>query len=285
MKLQKKIALAMLALFILYSGSSLESFAFRESIDWMKSLFSFNITLAYNNYFGQGLCNFHNILAPYKTYTTPRIVIGPCKNIILIADGKMAPLYLGNIPQSPDHFIDLRQAAGFYDNNALIALHTLNRDFEQWLVSLNKSITKDDNIIQYHYSTTDFTAPSRIDLIRGIYNLKERDNRGEKIAYVHCKAGKGRSATLIVAYLLYVYVIADKVNPNGSPYTGKDLTPDELIDAMICYLKTQRYLVNINKNQRSALVELYAELIKYGSFDAVYAHYQERIKKRNAEFK
>lgn len=238
----------------------------------------------------QDSCSFQCILAPYNAVATPRVTIGPKNTILLIADGLHAPLYLGKIPESADYFINLRVAAGFSDNNALIALHTLNRWFEQRLVNLQHSIEKDEHVIQYNYSTTDFSAPSLIDLIRGVYNLKERDHRDEKIALVHCKAGRGRSAALVIAYLLYVYSIAEKVNLKNKPYTQEELahmfhSDQVLIDALEAYVKHQRPVIGLHGIQKNALIQFCHELKKYGNFENLYEHYADTIHTRDVELK
>jgi hypothetical protein len=290
MKIFKKIALGFLIVAIVYSGSALNSFSLRESYYWLKSFTSFHITLWYNKLFLQKNCPFHCILAPYSAIPVAQVIIGPENTILLIADGLRAPIYLGRIIESPDDLINLRLVAGFSNNNQLIAIHTLNRWFEQWFADLPNTIEKDGNVVQYQYSTTDFTPPSLIDLIRGVYNLKERDRRDEKLAYVHCKAGRARSATLIVAYLLYVYTIAQKTNLKHEPYSLEKLaeifpTDDALIEALIAYVKKQRSVIGLHEAQKKVIKKFYTELKKYGSFDALYEHYADAIHERDAEFK
>lgn len=290
MKRFKKVVLGLSIVVIAYSGSALKSFSLSESLAWLQSVAFFKITLWYNKQFLQKNCPFQCILAPHKAVPVAQIIIGPEHAILLIADGLFAPLYLGRIPETLTDFINLRMAAGTLDNTALIGLHTLNRWFEQWFANLPNNIEKDGNITQYNYSTTDYTAPSLIDLIRGVYNLKMRDQRGEKIAYVHCKAGRGRSAALVVAYLLYLYSIAEKVNPNHKPYTHEQLytffpTDDALVDALEAYVKRQRAVIRLHDAQKKVVKQFYSELKKYGSFDALYAQYADAIQKRDAEFK
>lgn len=290
MKSYKKIFFGLSVLIIAYA-SSLESFSLRESYAWFKSLFGFHISLYYNRYWlKQDVCSFQCILAPYKAVPTRRVVIGPQNNILLIADGLHAPLYLGKIPESIDYFINLRMAAGFRDNHGQIALHTLNRAFEQRFVHLQEMIEEDGEVTQYNYSTTDFTAPSLIDLIRGVYNLKARDRRGEKIALVHCKAGRGRSAALVIAYLLYVYSTAEKVNLKNVPYTPKELvhmfpSDETLIEALEAYVKQQRSVIGLHAIQRDALIQFYRELKKYGTFENLYEHYSDEIHDRDVALK
>ena len=56
-------------------------------------------------------------------------------------------------------------------------------------------------LTQLHLPTIDFTAPSYDDVLRGVAFIREHAARGEKV-YVHCKAGRGRSATLVLCWLI-----------------------------------------------------------------------------------
>ena len=56
-------------------------------------------------------------------------------------------------------------------------------------------------LTQLHLPTIDFTAPNYEDVVRGVAFIREHAERGEKV-YVHCKAGRGRSATLVLCWLM-----------------------------------------------------------------------------------
>ena len=56
-------------------------------------------------------------------------------------------------------------------------------------------------LTQLHLPTIDFTAPSYEHVTRGVAFIREHAARGEKV-YVHCKAGRGRSATLVLCWLM-----------------------------------------------------------------------------------
>ena len=49
--------------------------------------------------------------------------------------------------------------------------------------------------------TIDFTAPSFDDVVRGVRFIEDHVRRGNQV-YVHCKAGRGRSATLVLCWLM-----------------------------------------------------------------------------------
>lgn len=53
-----------------------------------------------------------------------------------------------------------------------------------------------------HLPVTDFVAPSLATLRRGVAWMEEFLGSQEGAVYVHCKAGKGRSATLVTAFIM-----------------------------------------------------------------------------------
>jgi atypical dual specificity phosphatase len=54
---------------------------------------------------------------------------------------------------------------------------------------------------QLRLPTTDFTPPTLDDIRRGVEFIQQHVRAGHKV-YVHCKAGRGRSATVVLCYLL-----------------------------------------------------------------------------------
>ncbi len=54
---------------------------------------------------------------------------------------------------------------------------------------------------QLHLPTLDYHCPALEDLARGVRFIFEQIAAGRKV-YVHCKAGRGRSATLVLCYLM-----------------------------------------------------------------------------------
>ncbi|KAK9767505.1 hypothetical protein K7432_002649 [Basidiobolus ranarum] len=67
------------------------------------------------------------------------------------------------------------------------------------------------NITQLRLETEDFTLPTLENIRVGIEYIEKCVKQADGTIYVHCKAGRGRSATLLVCYLLSHY----------------DLTPEE----------------------------------------------------------
>lgn len=56
---------------------------------------------------------------------------------------------------------------------------------------------------QYWYSTIDFQPPSLVSILAGIKVIDAAKHRRHGV-YVHCKAGKGRSAIVVACYLMKV---------------------------------------------------------------------------------
>jgi len=56
-------------------------------------------------------------------------------------------------------------------------------------------------IEQLRLPTVDFVAPTLENVERGVEFINHHVSRGETV-YVHCKAGRGRSATIVLCYLI-----------------------------------------------------------------------------------
>ncbi len=56
-------------------------------------------------------------------------------------------------------------------------------------------------IVQLHIPTTDFTHPSLDDVERAVEFVQEHVAKDE-IVYIHCKAGRARSATIAICWLM-----------------------------------------------------------------------------------
>lgn len=56
-------------------------------------------------------------------------------------------------------------------------------------------------IVQLHVPTTDFTHPSLVDVQRSVQFVQDHVER-DGIVYIHCKAGRARSATVAICWLI-----------------------------------------------------------------------------------
>lgn len=84
---------------------------------------------------------------------------------------------------------------------------SMNEDYELKLFSHQTEGWADLGVKFLQLSTTDiFCAPSQTKLQQGVKFMKEiaADSSGESV-YVHCKAGRTRSATLVGCYLMEVH--------------------------------------------------------------------------------
>ncbi len=57
------------------------------------------------------------------------------------------------------------------------------------------------DIHQFHMPTVDFTSPSLADCTAAVEFMQQQIADGRRI-YVHCKAGRGRSATVVMCWLI-----------------------------------------------------------------------------------
>jgi atypical dual specificity phosphatase len=60
---------------------------------------------------------------------------------------------------------------------------------------------KKADIEQLHLPTVDYTPPTYERVLQGVEFIQRHASRGGKV-YVHCKAGRGRSATIVLCWLI-----------------------------------------------------------------------------------
>lgn len=89
-------------------------------------------------------------------------------------------------------------------------------------------------INQLRIPTTDFNPPRLEDLERAVAYIRERAERGESV-YVHCKAGRGRSVTVVLCWLV----------------ESQRLTPDEALE----YVRARRPHVGPSPEQMGRVRE------------------------------
>ncbi|XP_059477225.1 phosphatidylglycerophosphatase and protein-tyrosine phosphatase 1 [Neocloeon triangulifer] len=79
---------------------------------------------------------------------------------------------------------------------------SMNEDYELWLFSNNGDTWKNHGVEFLQLSTTDiFETPCQEKLQQGVLFINKFQNTGGSV-YVHCKAGRTRSATLVGCYLM-----------------------------------------------------------------------------------
>lgn len=90
-------------------------------------------------------------------------------------------------------------------------------------------------------STPDFRTLSQETIERGVEFVKAQIDAGKKV-YVHCKAGVGRSATIVTAYLLKY-----GKKPDGNPFSD--------FDEVYAYIQDKRPQVKLNNRLQKAIKE------------------------------
>ncbi len=92
--------------------------------------------------------------------------------------------------------------------------------------------------------TPDFVPLSQENIQKGVDFIKAHIQDKEGHVYVHCKAGKGRSATIVICYLLQ--------------YGEKHGLPKFTVDEAIRHVKNLRPVIKINPEQRQAIDTFYS---------------------------
>lgn len=188
--------------------------------------------------------------------------------IRVIYDGKLTPLILGSIPSKQRHIDQLQKSCGDMSGQKLIGIFTLNEAWECRAAGLSELVKDNKEVVQYQYPTQDMTAPKFIDLLRAVRDLEDRDRYGLSVVLVHCKAGRGRSATVVAAYLAYV------VHKAGRTAT---------VEQIEAYIVDRRPQVRLSKSQKNAVIQFCDELKKAGTLENLCEKYKAEIRQRQLE--
>lgn len=143
-------------------------------------------------------------------------------------------IYLGALPLKNEGHLDQIAESG--------VTHVLSmvEDFEIEDGWFNKPVKQSDwhdhGIVVKHIKAIDFLPLKREEIEEGVAFLSEILD-GSNTVYVHCKAGRGRSATIVIVYLMQV----------------EGLSFQEAHD----YVKAQRPQINLNKQQRQAIFDYF----------------------------
>ena len=141
-------------------------------------------------------------------------------------------IYIGALPLE-SHIPELIK-------NGIRVIISLNEDFEIKYSGLTDERLKQHRITRYVYSTVDRHPVSADDMRSAIAMITAGLSKGN--IYIHCKAGRGRSAMLLVAYL-------------------KHKQPEKSIDLIIKDLKSKRPQISINRSQKNALRSFFNEVL------------------------
>ena len=83
-------------------------------------------------------------------------------------------------------------------------------NMQEQLFFMMKQATRSDlttstqQVAFLHLDVVDRQAPSQEQLCEGVAWILDKNKSGKGTVYVHCKAGRARSATLVAAYLMEV---------------------------------------------------------------------------------
>lgn len=152
-------------------------------------------------------------------------------------------IVLGAIPLGPEH------AERLVEQEEISAVLTMLEDFEvaKGLVEpISAQQWADKKIDHLQIQAKDFIGVPVDQIQEGVAFLEKHINQGKKV-YVHCKAGRGRSATIVVAYLL------------KKKYAGTNTEFKDAYKDIHDFVKRKRPQINLNPNQQQS-IERYYEL-------------------------
>jgi atypical dual specificity phosphatase len=110
---------------------------------------------------------------------------------------------LGGV-RRPGIFSDLRQDVELLQNLGVSLLVTLNENWEPPV-----SLLEEYNIDSYQLKITDLQAPTLAEALEAC-QLVDSYLSNNKICVYHCRAGKGRTGTLLAAQLMFYGLTADE---------------------------------------------------------------------------
>ena len=103
-------------------------------------------------------------------------------------------VFLGSVPQSDEQLRALRNEAG------VLAVVTLNQRWEPQVPGGVSAACGRAGLAHLHLPTPDYSVPRQADIERAVAFIREHVPKGG--VYVHCNAGRGRSAVCALAYLM-----------------------------------------------------------------------------------
>lgn len=223
----------------------------KDAWNLFKSGTGFHISSWYNK-IQHGGPFFHRITNHSKS---PKIRQDKQGNITKFSDGKPA-LFLGGLIRSQADLDALKKEAKIdkaQKNNNDLMIVSLTRPFENNWSGFSSVLETNAELLKFFrpHPTTDFSAPTESNLIQIVQELSDRDCP----AYVHCKAGRGRSAVSLAAYIAKV-LHEQKI----------DATPANIEH----FLRSKRPQVRLNKDHIAALTTFQGKLKKYKSFKRLY---------------
>lgn len=144
------------------------------------------------------------------------------------------PIYLGALPLKNEGHLEKIIELG------VTSVLSMVEDFEMedgwWNSPVKGRDWEINNIYFKHIQAVDFTPLKRGEIEEGVEYLAKEVNEGHTV-YVHCKAGRGRSASIVIAYLI----------------KHQGLSFEEAFNLV----KEQRPQINLNKEQTAAILAFF----------------------------
>ncbi|MBA2367950.1 MAG: dual specificity protein phosphatase family protein [Candidatus Protochlamydia sp.] len=144
-------------------------------------------------------------------------------------------IYLGALPLMNEGHLEKIAELG------VTGVLSMVEDFELEAGWVNVPVTPLDwdkaGINVEHIKAVDFCPLTHAEIERGVAYLAVMLEQGQKV-YVHCKAGRGRSATIVVAYLMQYQLLS--------------------FDEALSFVKDQRPQINLNSYQRQAIINYFS---------------------------
>lgn len=186
-------------------------------------------------------------------------------NLVALHDGKQRPLVLGSMPRKPEYIQRLRVMFNL-DDAAHVGIYSLNRPYELAWTGAAATVERDERASLVLHPTTDECAPSMPDALRLVQRLLTRDESEHALSYVHCLAGRGRSATVIAAY---IYCLLKQ----------EDMFPE--VEVVERYLQSKRPQVRFSSLQKEFLQE-FREKMFVSSFNDLCVEHADAMAERDA---
>ena len=162
-------------------------------------------------------------------------------------------LYLGGLPINDyDHVEEFKR-------KKITQVVSLVEPFEQQSKTwggtpVSHAEWEEAGILQTLIPTEDFDPVPAKKLKQAVNLIHTTLERGENV-YVHCKAGRGRSATAVICYLLQ--------HQKEEIGLAKDAPIDmNAVQSAIAYVKATRERINLNSRQQQAVVDYFDYLKK-----------------------